>query len=490
MIQGTGSNAGKTVLAASICRSLARRGFKVTPFKSQNMSLNSFVTKEGDEIAVAQGLQAFACGIEPKKEMNPILLKPKEDAISQVIVLGKPIGNMDFKEYREKFYEKALEVIKSSLNSLKDEYEVVVIEGAGNPAEINIMDRDVANMKVAEIANANVILVADIDKGGVFASIYGTYKLLPEKWRRRIRGIVINKFRGDKEILVPGLNEIERITGIPVIGIVPYHESLSIPEEDSASLKERKWNKSGPIDCAVIWLPRISNFTDIEPLDYEPSLSIRFVQLNEDLGEPDLIIIPGTRNTTEDLIKLKNSDMIKDISKIKGIIVGICGGYQILGKRIEDENHLESKYGSIDGLGFLNAVTIFDEGEKITQRLKGCIFSRKLFTEKFVGEEMKGFEIHEGRTYSEEEPFLKIEEGIGNNGDGFDGSVKGNIIGTYMHGLFENDSFRIALVKHLCEKKGVNYIPSRKRGLDKRLNEVSEIIEREVDFQRILELVS
>ncbi|MFQ6051400.1 MAG: cobyric acid synthase CobQ [Candidatus Hydrothermarchaeota archaeon] len=489
MVQGTGSSAGKTVFVAGVCRSLARRGFKVTPFKSQNMSLNSFVTKEGDEIAVAQALQAFACGIDPKKEMNPILLKPKEDAVSQVIVLGKPVGNMNFNEYRGNFYEKALEVIENSLNSLKNEYEVVVIEGAGNPAEINIMDRDLANMKIAEIADANVILIADIDKGGVFASIYGTYKLLPEKWRRRIKGIVINKFRGDKEILEPGLKEIEKRTGIPVIGIIPYHPTLSMPEEDSASLSERKWRSSGPIDCAVIWLPRISNFTDIEPLDYEPSLSIRFVKLNEDLGEPDIIIIPGTRNTTEDLLKLKNSDVFKDILKFKGILIGICGGYQILGKKIEDENQLESKYGSVNGLGFLNAVTVFEKGEKITQRLKGYVFSEEIFLKKIVGKELKGFEIHEGTTYTEEEPFLRVKEGIGNNGDGFDGSVNGNVIGTYMHGLFENDSFRSALVKHLCDIKGVDYIPSRKRGLDKRLNELSDIIEKEVDFQRILELV-
>ncbi len=458
MIQGTSSNAGKSVVVAALCRIFAKRGFRVAPFKSQNMSLNSYTTNENAEIAMAQVLQAEAAGVEPSYNMNPILLKPKEDFISQVIVHGKPAGDMNFYHYQNNFREEAIKAIESSLEALKNDYDIIVIEGAGSPAEINMLDKDLANMQIARMADADVILVADIDRGGVFASIAGTFSLLPEIDRNRIKGIIINKFRGNLDILMPGIKQIENIVGVPVLGVLPYDDSLKLPEEDSASLTEHKYNQEGKIKIGVIRLPRISNFTDIDPLEYEPDISINLIEMSSEIGDVDAIIIPGTRNSVADMIALRESGLADEIKELstKIPIFGICGGYQLMGTKIIDLNLKESKHGSVEGLGLLDVQTIFGENDKIITQSHGKITGKGIF-EGLNGEYMAGYELHEGLTFlGESEPLMEMTDGCGNNIEsGFDGAVNGLTSGTYFHGIFHNFHFRRFFTDYLRSKKGL-----------------------------------
>jgi adenosylcobyric acid synthase len=458
MVQGTSSNAGKSVVVAALCRIFAKRGYRVAPFKSQNMSLNSYTTNENAEIAMAQVLQAEAAGVEPSYNMNPILLKPKEDFISQVIVHGKPAGDMNFYYYQNNFRNEALKAIQSSLNALKKDYDIIVIEGAGSPAEINMLDKDLANMQIARMADADVILVADIDRGGVFASIAGTFSLLPEQDRNRIKGIIINKFRGNLDILLPGIRQIEDIVGVPVLGVLPFDDSLKLPEEDSASLTEHKYSTEGRIKIGVMRLPRISNFTDIDPLEYEPDVSIKLIEMGDDIGDVDALIIPGTRNSISDLMALKESKHANDIKRkaTEIPIFGICGGYQIMGTKIIDENFQESKYGSVDGLGLLDISTKFGEVNKIITQSQGNVQGTGIFNG-FNGDIVKGYELHEGISFiGDSEPLIKIISGCGNNCDsGFDGAVNGMASGTYFHGIFHNFYFRRFFTDYLRGSKGL-----------------------------------
>jgi adenosylcobyric acid synthase len=488
MVQGTSSNAGKSVVVAALCRIFAKKGYRVAPFKSQNMSLNSYTTNENAEIAMAQVLQAEAAGVEPSYNMNPILLKPKEDFISQVIVHGKPAGDMNFYYYQNNFRQEALEAIESSLNSLKNDYDIIVIEGAGSPAEINMLDKDLANMQIARMADADVILVADIDRGGVFASIAGTFSLLPETDTKRIKGIIINKFRGNLDILLPGIQQIEEIVGAPVLGVLPYDNNLKLPEEDSASLTEHKYSKEGRIKIGVIRLPRISNFTDIDPLEYEPDVSIKLIELDEEIGDVDAIIIPGTRNSISDLVSLKESGLADDIKHLSTEIpiFGICGGYQLLGNKIIDEKFQESKYGSVEGLGLLDVQTIFGEIDKIVKQSQGKIVGNGLF-KGLKGANITGYELHEGITLlGDSKPLLKMIEGCGNNIEsGFDGAVNGLTAGTYFHGIFHNFYFRRFFTNYLRIKKGIekldlindNFEEMKKFSLDRLAEIVSENID-------------
>jgi len=457
MVQGTSSNAGKSVTVAALCRIFAKRGYRVAPFKSQNMSLNSFTTSENAEIAMAQVLQAEAAGVEPSYNMNPILLKPKEDFISQVIVHGKPAGDMNFYHYQNNFREEALNAIKSSIEALKKDYDIIVIEGAGSPAEINMFDKDLANMQIARMADADVILVADIDRGGVFASIAGTFSLLPEEDVKRIKGIIINKFRGNLDILLPGIKQIEEIVGVPVLGVLPYDDNLKLPEEDSASLSEHKYNMGGSIKIGVMRLPRISNFTDIDPLEYEPDVSIQLIEMDDEIKELDALIIPGTRNSISDLVALKKSGHAQEIIGLAEEIpvFGICGGYQILGKKILDENFKESKYGSVEGLGLLDVETKFGEVDKIITQSKGTTMGNWIFQD--LEKNVDGYELHEGVTYlGNSAPLLKVVEGCGNYPiSGFDGAVNGLTAGTYFHGIFHNFYFRRFFTDYLRASKGI-----------------------------------
>lgn len=458
MFQGTSSNAGKTLTVAALCNLLSRKGYRVTPFKSQNMSLNSYTTIDNDEMSIAQVMQAEAAGIEPNCHMNPILLKPKGDFTSQVIVQGKPAGDMRFDEYQNDFREEALKAIHESLDYLKEDYDITVIEGAGSPAEINMYDRDLANMLIARITDADVILVADIDRGGVFASIVGTYFLLPEEDQKRIKAIIINKFRGNADVLKSGIDKIEELIGVPVIGIVPYTENLNIPEEDSASLSIHQFSQDQKITIGTLRLPRIANFTDIDPLDYEPDVGIKLVDIYDDFDDLDALIIPGTRNTVNDIEELKKSgafDKIKEISK-EIPIFGICGGYQMLSNKIIDETCRESNYGTVDGLGLLDMETEFGQIEKVVKQSEAKILSDSPLGFK-QDTTVTGYELHEGITrLNNVKPFLKLSKGGGNDATGeYDGAINGNICGTYFHGIFHNFEFRRHFTDMLRIKKGI-----------------------------------
>lgn len=462
MFQGTSSNAGKTLTVAALCNILSRRGYRVTPFKSQNMSLNSYTTKDNKEMSVAQMMQAEAAGIEPDCNMNPILLKPKGDFLSQVIVQGKPAGDMRFDDYQDNFREQALEAINDSLEKLKNDYDITILEGAGSPAEINMYDKDLANMLMARITDADVILVADIDQGGVFASIVGTYYLIPEEDRKRIKAVIINKFRGNADVLKPGIEKIEELTGIPVIGIMPFDETLNLPEEDSASLTTHTFSENEKITIGTLRLPKISNFTDIDPLDFEPDVGIKLVSIYDDFDDLDALIIPGTRNTVDDIEELKKSgafDKIKELST-KIPIIGICGGYQMLSKRILDPKHIESDHGSVDGLGLIDMETRFGEIEKVVKQSEGTIVSDSEYGFK-KDTTVTGYELHEAITILGEEtkPFIKITKGHGNNSDClYDGAVQDNIFGTYFHGIFHNYEFRRNFTDYLRIQKGLEPI--------------------------------
>lgn len=500
MIQGTSSNAGKSVMVAALCRIYSKRGYKVAPFKSQNMSLNSYTTKENREIAIAQVLQAEAAGIEPSYHMNPILLKPKEDYTSQVIVHGKPAGDMTFDVYQNDFRDKALTAIKDSLDHLKEEYDLIIIEGAGSPAEINMREKDLANMEIAHLSNANVILVADIDLGGVFASIAGTFVLLDENDRNRLKAVIINKFRGNLDILLPGITQIEEITNVPVLGVLPYDHSLNLPEEDSASLSKKRFAVDGDIIIGVIKLPKISNFTDIDPLEYEKSVSIKFIELYDDLDGLDAIIIPGTRNTVSDMVELEQSglaDKIRDL-KDKIPIMGICGGFQMLGEKIIDENNRESKYGTINGLGLLGIESIFGSQDKVVTRSEGLICSNDIF-KSITGELVEGFELHEAETNIKDcNPLFEVKLGSGNkvhDGDCvyYDGAINGLNFGTYFHGIFHNLNFRRTFTNYLRLQKGIEILSLSKDDFKETTNysidKLAEIVEKNIDMNILDKLV-
>lgn len=464
-ISGTGSGVGKSVIVAGLCRIFLQDGFKVCPFKAQNMALNSFVTKEQGEIGRAQANQAAACRIEPSVDMNPILIKPTSDTVSQIIVRGKPHRNMKAAEYI-KHKVNLKNVVSESFERLSCRYDIVVIEGAGSPAEINLKRHDLVNMKMARQAKAPVILVGDIDKGGVFAWLVGTLELLSKEERKMIKGIIINKFRGDKSLLSPAIKFLERRLGIKVLGIVPYFKDIKIAEEDSVSLDERmprgKYDTNEKcIDIAVIKLPHISNFTDFDALEKEDDVVLRYVKNAEELNSPDLIIIPGTKNTISDLKYLKSSGLAgRIISRIGSnsptFLLGICGGYQMIGKKISDKYHLESNSKEIKGLGLLPIHTHLAK-DKILSQVK----ARDIFS----GIEIFGYEIHHGLSDCKirPEPFFEILERNGKKIKYFDGFRRKNnrVLGTYIHGLFDADTFRREFLNTIRQSKGWYPLPQK-----------------------------
>ncbi|MDD2754799.1 MAG: cobyric acid synthase [Methanothrix sp.] len=444
VVLGTTSHSGKSTFVAALCRLLSDRGLKVAPFKSQNMSLNSWVTQNGSEIGIAQAVQAWAARVEPTEFMNPILLKPKGDRTSQVIVLGRPVADKSAEEYYRDIND-LKEVVDRSLEALEKDYDYIVVEGAGGAAEINLFDRDLANIYVARRLNAPVILVGDIERGGVFASLFGTVELLPEDIRPLVRGLVINKFRGDPAILGSGLKTLEEITGVPVLGVMPYLD-LDIPSEDSVSLGDKKARSAAAdaIEIAVIRLPRISNFTDFEPL--ERQAHVRYVSLSEPLGHPDAIIIPGTKNTVSDLREMQEKGMADQIkSRVGTPVLGICGGYQMLGQEIIDSG-IEDIAGTIPGLGLLDAVTRFDLYEKRTEQVKKTVTGNGPILEPIRGQIVTGYEIHMGVTSPKGQKAFSDDGAV---------SESGMVIGTYLHGLFENENFRNAFLDFLYSRKGL-----------------------------------
>lgn len=458
MIQGTMSNAGKSLVTAGLCRVFKQDGYKVAPFKSQNMALNSFITKEGLEMGRAQVMQAEACGIEPSVNMNPILLKPTNDVGSQVIVNGEVLGNMSARDYYKKKTE-LIPHIMEAYNNLAKEYDIIVMEGAGSPAEINLKENDIVNMGMAKLVNSPVLLVGDIDRGGVFASIAGTLMLLDEDERKMIKGTIINKFRGDVNILKPGLDMIEEITKTPVVGVVPYME-LDIDDEDSLS---ERFNSNGTvdlIDIAVIKLPRISNFTDFNIFEYIPGVSLRYVKSVRELKDPDMIILPGTKNTMEDLKWLRESGLEAQILKqaAKGkVIFGICGGYQMLGMELSDPFNVESG-GNMAGMGLLPTKTVFEK-EKVRTRVSGNFNEVSGILAELSYVEFEGYEIHMGETTYDfnEEELTTIDNVNGEDIIKNDGLYKDNVYGSYIHGIFDKEEVSKAIVESLCIHKGIDY---------------------------------
>jgi len=441
MIQGTMSNAGKSLLAAGLCRIFKQDGYRVAPFKSQNMALNSFITKDGAEMGRAQVVQAEAAGIQPDVRMNPILLKPTTDVGSQVIVNGQVQGNMRAMEYYRRKRE-FIPAVMEAYNSLAQDYDIIVIEGAGSPAEINLKATDIVNMGLAELVDAPVLLVGDIDRGGVFAQLYGTIALLEPQEQRRIKGTIVNKFRGDRAILQPGIDILEKICGVPVAGVIPYTH-VDIDDEDSLSTRLHTGDGRKDIDIAVVKLPRISNFTDISPLERFESVSVRYIERPDQLHQPDMILLPGTKSTIADLLWLRQSGLEAAICQqaARGCIVfGICGGYQMLGTSIRDPLGVEAAgVTEVKGMGLLPMDTVF-QGEKVQQQTSGVFGEIPGVLHSLSGIRYTGYEIHMGRSQQQLAPLVS----------------RGNVYGSYIHGIFDGPGIAQAIIGDLAARKGID----------------------------------
>ena len=441
MLQGTMSNVGKSLLAAALCRIFRQDGYRVAPFKSQNMALNSFITTSGGEMGRAQVVQAEAAGIAPDVRMNPILLKPTTDSGSQVIVNGRVLGNLRAMDYYARKRE-LLPAVMTAYESLASEYDVIVIEGAGSPAEINLKQGDFVNMGLAELVDAPVLLIGDIDRGGVFAQLYGTVALLEPKERARVKGTIVNKFRGDRSILAPGLEMLEQLCGVPVLGVVPYTH-VDVDDEDSLTSRFTAQTARKLLDLAVIRLPYLSNFTDFSPFERYANVSLRYVTSVRELGQPDLIFLPGTKSTIADLVWLRESGLESAILQQAAhgtLIFGVCGGYQMLGQRILDPDGVESTPGrELRGLGLLDMETVF-QGDKIQRQTSGVFSGVPGVFSALNGLSYEGYEIHMGRSAAPKPALVGT----------------GNVYGSYVHGLFDAPGVADAVLKALCDRRGLD----------------------------------
>ncbi len=494
MIQGTMSNAGKSILAGGLCRVLKQDGIKAVPFKSQNMALNSYITKDGLEMGRAQVMQAEAAGVEPDVCMNPILLKPTSDTGSQVILNGEPKGVMSAAEYYRHKRE-YIPFILDAYQKLERSSDVVVIEGAGSPAEINLKQDDIVNMGLAKLVDAPVLLVGDIDRGGVFAQIAGTVMLLDEDERERIKGTVINKFRGDISILKPGLSMLEERIRVPVLGVIPWFD-LDIEEEDSLTERFQKKRKPGLLDFAVIRLPRISNFTDFAPLEALEEVSVRYISSPDELGTPDAVFLPGSKNTIEDLLWMRQNGLEVRILKYAGqggIVFGICGGYQMLGEEISDPEGEEHR-GSVRGMGLLPVFTVFKK-EKRRTRVKGRFREISGALADMGGAKMEGYEIHMGDTCpsGEEEPLLSFTAESEPDSPRTDGAQQGNVYGCYVHGIFDARMTAERFLSAVLKKKGCD--PGQIRAADwkshkeEQYDKLADIIRGHLDMDAIYRII-
>ncbi|MBW8004207.1 MAG: cobyric acid synthase [candidate division NC10 bacterium] len=491
MVQGTASHVGKSVLVAALCRVLAQDGYRVAPFKAQNMALNSFVTPDGGEIGRAQAVQAQAARVVPSVQMNPILLKPTNDTDAQVIVLGRPIGTFSAAAYGVEQIPALRRVVHEAFERLAAEYDVVLIEGAGSPAEVNLRDRDLVNMPVAEIADAPVLLVGDIDKGGVFAALVGTLELLEPEERDRVAGFVINKFRGDKALLDPGLIFLTARTGKPVFGVIPFCRDLRLPEEDA--LPERlkpggAETNNHRVRIGVVALPHLSNFTDFDPIAAQPEVTLTFVRGPEEIAESDCLILPGSKSTVADLDYLRErglADAIRRAAASGKVVVGICGGYQMLGTYIADPDQVESERDHVVGLGLLQVATLFCR-EKVTHQVRArCRWS---------GDEVTGYEIHHGVSVPLDgtTPAFEVLERSGQPVRISDGarSVSGRIWGSNIHGLFDNASFRHRFLKELWEAKGLPCpVGIQDWNLDREFDRMADLVRTHLDMVAIYQLL-
>ncbi len=491
MVMGTASDVGKSVVVTALCRAFARRGVRVAPFKSQNMSNNAAVCPRGGEIGRAQAVQAEACGLEPSVDMNPVLLKPESESGCQVVIRGRPRFHMKAREH-ERYRAEAWPEIVASYETLAENFELIVIEGAGGAAEINLRHRDLVNWSIAELTDAPVLLIGDIDKGGVFASLVGTVELLTPAERRRIKGFLINKFRGDRALLEPGLRFLEERTGIPVLGVIPYQKTLGIPQEDSAMLDGLVVRaRQTAVRVGVVRLPRISNYTDFEPLENEPDVAVHY--LSDPIAAPDIdvLILPGTKNTVADLSWLRAAgweDFIVRQRRRGGWVVGVCGGYQMLGQRIVDNERIESDRAETVALGLLEIETIF-QPEKITQRVGAVHLA--------TGLPISGYEIHAGRVagIAGSGAVFRIIERDGVRADDFEGahSEDGRVIGSSLHGLFDAAGFRRNFVDTVRESKGLTALGlsvSDDPGADRRaaFDRIADVLEEHVDMPRVAAL--
>jgi adenosylcobyric acid synthase len=500
MIQGTASSVGKSIIVAALCRIFRQDGFKVAPFKSQNMALNSFVTREGGEIGRAQAVQAEAAGIDPTVDMNPVLLKPEADARSQVIVLGKVWKNLAARDYY-KYTPELVGIIEKSLARLRANFDIIVIEGAGSPAEINLKEQEIVNMRVARMAEAPVLLVGDIDRGGVFASIIGTLELLDEAERKMVAGLIINKFRGDVSLLKPGLDILEQKSGKPVLGVVPYFRDLKVAQEDSVWLEERRdvaelsglnVAATSRLNVAIVRLPHMSNYDDFDPLDAS-GCSVRYISDADELGSPDLIILPGTKTTVYDLDFLRKQGLAEVIvRRVKEgtSLIGICGGYQMLGKKIYDPHNVESPETVVDGLGLLDMETTFAD-TKTTTQVKARVSAGRGLLSGLNGLEISGYEIHMGQTKSSEgyAP-LQVVKTPDNRAAYFDGTINedGNIFGTYIHGLFHNAAFTKAILDRLRERCGLSQNVPGFLDIEEQYDVLARGIRESLDMRRLYEI--
>jgi len=486
MIQGTGSHVGKSVITAGLCRIFRRMGLKVAPFKSQNMALNSFITGDGGEMGRAQVYQAEAAGIEPSVLMNPILLKANSDTGAQVIVKGRVVGNMDVRRYHA-YKEEAFRSVRECYEELSSVMDVVVIEGAGSPAEVNLKQNDIVNMMTANMAGARVFIVSDIDRGGVFASIVGTMEILDPGEREMVSGFIINKFRGDASLLDGGLSYVKAKTGRPVVGVVPYFTDIHIQEEDGVALAGSGGNvlDDGAVDIAVLRLGHISNFTDFDPLASERDVRVRYVKAASELGNPDMVIIPGSKNTVSDMLALRSTGVeaaVREYCRRGGTVVGICGGYQMLGAYVHDPHGVETQDGGAPGMGLLDIETTLAK-DKVTRRITARSHGD-------AGEpSLTGYEIHMGRTVlgrGSRPVFEVFENGEGKPHDDGAVSADGRVWGTYIHGIFENDAFRNALIRNYGRGRtegGLIYSAHKERGYDL----LADHVQTSLDMQYILE---
>ncbi len=495
MIQGTGSGAGKSLIAAAFCRIFRNEGMRVAPFKAQNMALNSYITADGGEIGRAQALQAEAAGVEPSVDMNPVLLKASGEMGSQVVLQGRVHSTMKAADYCA-FRKDAWEVVRKSYRRLARKNDLIVLEGAGSPAEINLREVDIVNMAMARHAKAAVLLIGDIDKGGVFASLYGTAKLLGRD-SRFIKAFIINKFRGDIGILRPGLDMIREKTGIPVIGVLPYLRDIGLPEEDGMALSQNQKYRAtvgrGVIRIVVVRLSYISNFTDFDPFYHEPDCEVLFSTGREEIENADVVIIPGTKNTISDLMLLKDQGLdtpVRNSFRKGNMVMGMCGGYQMLGKKISDPCGVESEHREVEGLGLLDIATIFGR-EKRTCRVTAETVPGSGFN---VEKELHGYEIHMGESSGDIGLFRIRRLGADMNGSVpvFDGSRNGNCWGTYLHGIFDNDLFRRDLLNSLRRKKGLEPLGVSCRYAeirDEAIDRLAEAVRNNIDMDAVREML-
>jgi len=491
MVMGTASDVGKSIISTALCRAFKRAGFRVAPFKSQNMSNNAAVCRDGGEIGSAQAVQAEACGLEPSIHMNPVLLKPEGPVDCQVVIHGYPrfrMGARDVGRYRAE----AWPAILKSYQVLEENFELIVVEGAGGAAEVNLRDRDVVNWPIAELADAPVLLVGDIDKGGVFAALVGTLELLPDADRKRIKGFLINKFRGEKALLEPGLRFLEHRTGVPVLGVLPFLHKHGIPQEDSAALENVRMEAPlAPVTIGVVHLPRISNYTDFQPLEDEPDVAVNYLSDPSTATALDVLILPGTKSTAADLTWLRWSGWENFLVRHRrngGWILGICGGYQMLGHRIVDNHRVESERAETIALGLLPVETIFQH-EKITDRVTAKHLASGL--------QINGYEIHAGRVFSEtaSQAVFRVIERAGVASDCLEGacSEDNRVIGTSIHGVFDCAAFRRRFIDTVRESKGLEalsreILADAKTGRRLQLDRLANVLEEHVDMTRIAAL--